>query len=415
MSHTPGPDEEPLTRIAVRRTVRWAAREAGSPPFGRLLILQACVAAGDALVALALAGSLFFSVPEPTARTRVVAYLLLTVAPLAVVAPVLARILDRHRAGLRGALVVSAAGRAALAWLLATRLDTTFMLPLAFGILVSSRASLIARGAILPAAVPRGRSFVSANSSLAKVSALAGMVALPCGLALVRTLGPGSELRLATVAYLVGALPGVRLPGGRGAREQRQWMEARSGSRPVAVRRSIVATAGMRFLVGFLAFHLAFSLRRQALGAIGLGLLLGSAALGSLLGGVLSGRLRESVKEEGIIASSLGVASGAGIGVGLWFSIPLAAALTFAFGVASGASKVAFDSLVQRHTAEAARGWVFARFEVGLQLSWVAGALIPVAVAIPLATGITAAGAAAGMLAAVYAAGRMRRNRVFMP
>jgi hypothetical protein len=299
--------------------------------------------------------------------------------------------------------------------LLATRLDTAFLFPLAFGVLVLSRASLIARGAILPAAVPSGRSFVSANSSLAKVSALAGMVVLPWGLALVHTLGPGSALRLATVTYLVGALPGVRLPGGRGAREARQWRMARSGSRPVTVRRSIVATSGMRFLVGFLAFHLAFSLRRQSVGAVGLGLLIGAAALGSLLGGVLSGRLRESVKEERIIVSSLAVASGAGMGVGLWFSIPMAAALTFAFGVASGASKVAFDSLVQRQTPEAARGWVFARFEVGLQLSWVAGALIPVAVAIPVATGITAAGAAAGILAAVYAAGRLRRGPIPLP
>jgi hypothetical protein len=396
----------------VRRTVRWASREAGSPAFGRLLVLQAGAAAGDALVALALAGSLFFSVPEPAARTRVVLYLLLTLAPLAIVAPVLARVLDRHRSGLRSALVISAAGRAALAWLLAPYLDSAWLFPLAFGVLVLSRAALIARGAILPAAAPEGRSFVSANSSLAKVSALAGMVIVPWGLALVFTFGPGAELRLAAVVYLAAALPAVRLPAGRGARAARQWMEARGDSRPVMVRRSIVATAGMRFLVGFLAFHLAFSLRRQSVGAIGLGLLIGSAALGSLLGGVLSGRLRRSVEEEGVITSSLAVAGGAGIGVGLWFSIPMAAALTFAFGVASGASKVAFDSLVQRRTPEAARGWVFARFEVGLQLSWVAGALIPVAVAIPVATGITAAGAAAGTLAAIHAAGRMRRRPV---
>ena len=452
MSHRTTPDDEPLRKIAARRTVRWASREAGSPPFGRLLVLQAGAAAGDALVALALAGSLFFSVPEPAARARVVAYLLLTLAPLAIVGPLLARLLDRHRAGLRTALVISTAGRALLAWLLAPRLETAWLFPLAFGVLVLSRAALIARGAILPAAVPEGRSFVSANSSLAKMSALAGMVAIPWGLALVYTFGSGAELRLAAAIYLAAALPALRLPAGRGARDPGLWMQARRGARPVTVRRSVVATSGMRFLVGFLAFHLAFSLRRESLGTIGLGLLIGSAALGSLLGGVLSGRLtrgglgrtadargglgrtadargglgrtadargglgrtadggRGSMKEEGIIASSLALASAAGIGVGLWFSLPLAAALTFAFGVASGAAKVAFDSLVQGLTPEAARGWVFARFEVVLQLCWVAGALVPVAVALPLASGITATGAAAAVLTVVYVAGYARRR-----
>ena len=44
---------------------------------------------GDALVAVALAGTLFFAVPVAAARPRVALYLLLTVAPFAVVAPLL--------------------------------------------------------------------------------------------------------------------------------------------------------------------------------------------------------------------------------------------------------------------------------------------------------------------------------------
>jgi hypothetical protein len=63
---------------------------------------------------------------------------------------------------------------------------------------------------------------------------------------------------------------------------------------------------------------------------------------------------------------------------------------------------------VQSETPEEARGWVFARFEAGLQLSWVTGALIPVAVAIPVDTGILAAGAVAALLAIVYGAARVR-------
>jgi hypothetical protein len=407
MSPPPAPDEEPIRRIVARRAVRWVRREAATPAFGRLLALQACGAAGDALVALALAGSLFFSVPETTARTRVVWYLVATLAPLAVVAPVLWTVLDRHRAGLRATLALSAAGRAVLAWLLAPRLDTLLLFPLAFGILALSRAALVARGAIIPATAPDGRALVAANSSLAKMSALAGIVVIPLGLVLVRTVGVTWDVRLGALAYLAGALPALGLPAGRGPREPGQAMAARRGRRPVGVRQAVVATAGVRALVGFLAFHLAFALRREGLSSIGLGLLIGSAALGTLVGGVLAGR-RSMLREEWLIVSSLGLASVAGIGVGVWFSIPLATALVFAFGVGSGASKVAFDSLVQRDTPEAARGWVFARFESALQLAWVAGALVPVALTIPLGPGIVAAGAGAAALAAIYAIGRLR-------
>ncbi|HEV3471821.1 MAG TPA: MFS transporter, partial [Actinomycetota bacterium] len=48
---------------------------ATTPGITRLRLHQASSSAGDALVALALAGSLFFSVPETTARGRVGLYL----------------------------------------------------------------------------------------------------------------------------------------------------------------------------------------------------------------------------------------------------------------------------------------------------------------------------------------------------
>ncbi|MDQ4058209.1 MAG: hypothetical protein M3124_03700, partial [Actinomycetota bacterium] len=113
--------EEPLLRIAARRAVGKARREAATPEFGKFLLFQATGAAGDSLLALALAGSLFFSVPEATARGRVGLYLALTVAPFAIIAPFLSRLLDRHRGGLRVAMVLAALGRGTLAWLLATR------------------------------------------------------------------------------------------------------------------------------------------------------------------------------------------------------------------------------------------------------------------------------------------------------
>jgi hypothetical protein len=63
MSRRPD-DEEPIVKIAARRAVRRLREDAETPEFGRLLVYQAASAAGDALIAIALAGSLFFSVPS---------------------------------------------------------------------------------------------------------------------------------------------------------------------------------------------------------------------------------------------------------------------------------------------------------------------------------------------------------------
>jgi hypothetical protein len=164
----------------------------------------------------------------------------------------------------------------------------------------------------------------------------------------------------------------------------------------------------MRLLVGFLVFHLAFALRREHFGTLGLGALVGSAALGGLIGAIVAPRMRRALREEGIIVAALVIAGITGLVVGRFFSLQSAAALVFAFGAASGAGKVAFDSIVQREMPEGARGWAFARFESLLQLAWVAGAVVPLAVTVPAGGGVLAAGAAANVLALLYVAGRGR-------
>ena len=57
-----------------------------------------------------------------------------------------------------------------------------------------------------------------------------------------------------------------------------------------------------------------------------------------------------------------------------------ASLVSAAFAVAASAAcgRVAFDSLLQRDGAEAARGRAFARFETRFQLVWVAGAVLAV-------------------------------------
>lgn len=399
-------------RIAARRAVKQIKKDATTPEFGRLLQYQATSAAGDALLAVALASTLFFAVPDASeSKTRLVLYLLLTVAPFAVASPILARVLDRHRGSLRWAMLFSAVGRATLAWWMASRIHTLTLFPLAFGLLLLSRASLIVRGAILPGLVPEGRSLVEANSAMTRIGAIAGLIAGIPAVILLKWPGVETEMLVTAAVFYVGAVPALRLPRVRGRIGALDRVGAKAKARMLSVRQGLFAVAGMRALVGFLVFHLAFALRREGIAVLGLGMLMGSAAIGNLAGAILAPRLRRTLKEEGILVAAL-VASGvAGIAAGLFFGLVTAGAFVFVFALATGAAKVAFDSIVQRDIPEGGRGWAFARFESILQLAWVAGGLGPLLISVPGGGGVIAVGVAANLIGIVFILGRTSPRR----
>src|SRR5579864_2209731 len=107
-------------------------------PFGRLALTHVVVTAGDTLVTISLAGSLFFSISLGAARGRVILYLLLTMAPFAVVAPLLGPVIDRSRGARRAVVVTSAAGRAVMCLIMARDLSNLLLFPEAFAMLVLS-------------------------------------------------------------------------------------------------------------------------------------------------------------------------------------------------------------------------------------------------------------------------------------
>src|SRR5256885_3835003 len=105
----------------VSRRVMFARHRGGAGEAGmtRLLDLHAISCAGDTLVTMGLAGTVFFGVAADAARGRVALYLLVTMAPFALIAPVIGPVLDRYRHGRRTALAVTMFGRAFLAWMIA--------------------------------------------------------------------------------------------------------------------------------------------------------------------------------------------------------------------------------------------------------------------------------------------------------
>src|SRR2546425_10868222 len=103
----------------------------GASPFARLAAAHGLGTAGDLFLTVALSGSLFFKVSPQAARPKLVLYLVLTMAPFAVVAPVLGPLLDRFRGGRRLTLAVSCVGRAVVVWEMARFLHRPLLYPLA--------------------------------------------------------------------------------------------------------------------------------------------------------------------------------------------------------------------------------------------------------------------------------------------
>ena len=98
-------------------------------PFGRLAVTHGISTVGDACLTVSLAGSIFFTQSIGESRTQVLLYLLLTLAPFSVVAPVIGPALDRSRAGRRTLMAVGCFGRAVVCFLMVGQLDSRVAVP----------------------------------------------------------------------------------------------------------------------------------------------------------------------------------------------------------------------------------------------------------------------------------------------
>lgn len=370
--------------------------------FARFVGAHIAGVAGDTLVAIALSGTLFFNVSVDQARSKIGLYLLLTMAPFSLLSPVIGPFLDRRPGARRLAVIVSTAGRAGVCLAMSGSINTVLLYPLAFAILVFARSSSVARAALVPSLVTDTSRLVAANARLTKAAAVAGaIVALP-GIVVLKAGGEGAVLIMAAGIYAAGTLAGFALP--------RPPAEAPSpGLEPLMhlgrIRHAAEVQALVRGLAGYLLFLMAFSLRRAGISDAGFGFVLAFAGLGGFAGAVLVPRLRRGGNEEWIIATALFVGGGISLVAGRSFGLDLAMVLSAAVGLIGSASRLAFDSIVQREAPEAARGRVFARFETLFQIAWVVGAAIPVAFRVPIGGGLNAATVAYGVTALWFLAG----------
>jgi len=203
---------------ATRRTGGLVHKVTGASGAGRtglstLVELTAAGGAGDAFVAVSLAGTIFFSTSVDQARGRVVLFLLVTMAPFAVLAPFIGPALDRMRQGRRYLLAGTMLARGLLCFAMAAAINKPVMLlPAAFGILVLQKAYGVARASITPRLLPAEITLVTANARSQLVALTASMLAgsLAAGIEVLG--GAAWVLGAGTVIYLAAMVLALRLP-----------------------------------------------------------------------------------------------------------------------------------------------------------------------------------------------------------
>jgi MFS family permease len=402
----------------ARRATR--AEGAGDSGLFRLIEMHAFNTAGDAAVAISLAGTLFFQVPTGEARGQVALFLGLTMLPFAIVAPLIGPFLDRFSHGRRWAIGGTMAVRAFLCWVLGAAVVTgsTVLFPAALGVLVASKAYGVTRAAAVPRLVPRDFTLVKANARLSLAGIVGATVSAPIAV-LASRFGAEWSLRYAFVLFVIATILAILLPakvdasqgevalalgpgptgtqavpaGGRRARAQV----------PSSVAFALRANCGPRWLSGFLIMFMAFLLRENPIGDWStealLGIVIGAAGVGNALGIAVGSVLRQ-LNPPVLVVLALAADAVMVLVAALFYGVLTLGLLGLTAGLAQSLAKLALDSTIQRDVPERVQSSAFARSDTTLQLAWVIGGFIGIALPLIPRLGL---GIAAAVLASWFA------------
>ena len=321
-----------VTRVAAMRSreltgkgiasFQRAAKADGADKSGLTALTYATMAnfASDAALAVALANTLFFSAAAGEDKIKVALYLLITIAPFAVIAPLIGPMLDRFQHGRRVALATSFLLRTVLAVVLVFNFDSWVLYPAALGMLVLSKSFAVLKSAVTPRVLPPEIDLVRVNSRLTVFGLLGGTIVAGGIAALIAFVAdsPGA-LWFVAIITVFGAYLSMRIPS---------WVEVTEGEVPATlsyhgedtavtvVAREIRATAPpknrrqplgkavitalwgngtIRVLTGFLTLYVAFVAKAQTdhepvKQAAMLGLVGAAAAIGNFAGNATGAR-----------------------------------------------------------------------------------------------------------------------------
>jgi MFS family permease len=380
--------------VAAARRVRTASRADGAGESGltQLLWVNALHMAGDAMIAVSLAGTLFFAATTDAQRSNVALYLLVTMAPFAVLAPVIGPALDRMQRGRRWAMAGSHLGRAALALVMVAHFDDFWLYPAALGVLVLSKSHNVLRAAVVPRVLPAAMSLTSANARLSVFGLVTAGIAGGLAAGVATLLGFAWELGATAAVFTVAGVLAVRLPPhvdvptGELPADVLTTAEIPVGSGRRRVSPHVVlalrANAALRGLGGFLTIFSAFLVQATFddgwAATVALGVIATAAGLGSFAGTAIGSRMHTATPDRLVLISA---ASAAAITLlaAIFYSFAMAAVVALVAAVTNALGKVALDAIIQREVPDSLRASAFARSETLLQIAWVVGGALGVA------------------------------------
>src|SRR6478672_8635047 len=348
-------------KVTVTRAAAQRSREMGSKMYG--LVHRAATADGadksgltaltwpvvanfavDAAMAVALANTLFFAAATGESKGKVALYLLITIAPFAVIAPLIGPALDRLQHGRRVALATSFILRTLLVVVLIANYDgatgsypSWVLYPCALGMMVLSKSFSVLRSAVTPRVLPPTIDLVRVNSRLTVFGLLGGTIvggAIAAGAEYLFKLFhmPGA-LYVIVALTLAGAALSMRIPkwvevtegevpatlsyhggsDGELRRHPQRSSERRTARQPLGrnIITSLWGNCTIKVMVGFLFLYPAFVAKSHEKSGweqlLILGLIGAAAAIGNFGGNYASARLQLGHPAQLVVRSTAAV------------------------------------------------------------------------------------------------------------
>jgi hypothetical protein len=287
--------------------------------------------------------------------------------------------------------------------------DSDWLFPAALGCLVASKAYGVTRAAAVPRLLPPDLTLVKANARVSLAGIVGAGLSAPLAI-LASTFGPEWSLRYGFVIFVLATIWAIRLPEQVDASQGEGELvltgstdEVRTGRRPrtripAAVAFALRANCGPRWLSGFLTMFMAFLLRDNPIGdwrpEVLLGLVIGAAGLGNTLGITIGSLLRRLNPAVTVVLALLADAVVATLGA-LFYGLVTLVLLGLTAGLAQALAKLSLDSTIQRDIPSRIQASAFARSDTTLQLAWVIGGFVGIAMPLMPQLGL---GIAAGVL-----------------
>jgi MFS family permease len=347
--------------------------------------------ASDAAMAIALANTLFFAASSGESRGRVALYLLITIAPFALVAPVIGPALDRIQRGRRLAMCVASAGQALMCVLMAFHFDDWGLYPAALGKMVLSKSFMVLKAAVTPRVVPPEITLSKTNARLTVFGLAAGGVFGAIAAGINGVFGSAGALWFTAAISVAGAAQAMRIPS---------WVEVTEGEVPASLsarpekrkrrqpmgRHVVVALWGngsARVLTGFLMMFAAFAVKAQTEGSgqspfmqlLLLGIIGAAAGTGGFIGNALGSRLHFG-KPDQVVLGCVAAALASTILATILAGLATAAIVGLVGATASALAKISLDAVIQQDLPEESRASAFGRSETVLQLAWCFGGAV---------------------------------------